>query len=610
MCGINGFNWQDENLIKRMNTKIVHRGPDGEGVFLAPEISLGHRRLAIIDLSPRASQPMTDYGGRFTIVYNGEIYNFKEIKGELSNEFNFKSDSDTEVLLCAYKKWGKEFLSRLNGIFAFAIWDNEKKELFLARDRIGVKPLYYFYDGKKFIFSSEIKAILEHNIPRELDMDAFNLYFRVLYVPGPLTMFKNIKKLLPGRCLTLKDGRLDSSQYWEIKDWTDFSSYGEALEKIKFLIEDSIRGQLISDRPVGVFLSGGMDSTAILGIVNKIKGKGIKTYSVGFNVKEDGEKFNADLNLARKTAQYYGADHHELTTSGADILKYFDTVAYHMDEPVSNAVQIATYLLAQEAKKDVAVVLGGDGGDEIFGGYPRYYFNYLIDIYQKMPKALGRAYFSQLAGLIFKNKGVAKKLELAGVSRWMEFMIQKEASVKNIINTEIGDNLANKNFYEKRFFKNIPTNDFTKYFMAVDTVNWMTDESLLRTDKMTMAHGLEERVPILDHRLVEAAMKIPTRWKINNAKQGKAIWRKAILEYLPPFVANHPKHGFFSPGAKWLRYELKDFATETFNSLDPALFNVDGAKKMLYNHIEKRNYNLNLIWSVLTWQVWYNRFIK
>ena len=612
MCGINGFNWKDEGLIKTMNQKLAHRGPDDEGILLLPKISLGHKRLSIIDLSARAHQPMQDIDKRYSIVYNGELYNFREIREQLKNKYTFISDSDTEVILYSFIEWGKDCLDRFNGIFAFAIWDNYTDELFIARDHVGIKPLYYYFDGKQFIFSSEIKSILEHDIPREIDKNARQLYFRVLYVPAPLTIFKNIKKLQPGHYLLFKKNEINIRRYWKVRDFSEFKNFNEAKDTVRSIFLDSVKRQLISDRPVGVFLSGGIDSTAVLGAVSKFTNEKINTYSIGFDLDTETEKFNADLKLARETAKFYNTEHHEIIITGRKALENFEKVIYHMDEPVANSIQIATMLLAEEAKKKVAVVLGGDGGDEMFGGYPRYYLNYLISKYQKFFHGKTRYKLSVLLEKILRIPRLGDKLEAEpGVNRWASFMLQKEPQVQSVIGGGDSEKNFTYEYFNKIFFEpytNYLKSDFEKIFMLVDTTNWLTDESLLRSDKMTMAYGLEERVPILDYRLIETAARIPTKWKVKNAKQGKVIWKEAIADFLPENVKIHPKHGFFSPASKWLRGDFYNFAKDIFNSLDEKEYNKKNAIKMFDDHISGKKYNLNLIWAIITFEVWKKKF--
>ncbi len=607
MCAINGFNFKNEDLICRMNTVTAHRGPDGSGIFLDDNISLGHDRLSIIDLSVAAGQPMRR-NGRYSIVFNGEIYNYLELKVELKNSYKFSNQSDTEVILAAYQKWGRDCVKKFNGIFAFAIWDAQEKELFLARDHIGVKPLYYFFDGQKFIFASEIKAILEHNVPRSVDREAFNFYFHLYYVPEPLTMFSGIKKLPAASYASFKSNKLVIEKYWEVSDFTNLTNKEEAREKIRIIFNDSVKHQLIADRPVGIFLSGGIDSTAVLGAASAIIGNQIKTFSVGFNVEDQADKFNADFNLARQTAKYYNTEHYELLISGKDILNNLDKIVWHLDEPNFNPTAGAMFLLSKMAKREVAVVLGGDGGDELFGGYPRYYASRLISYFQKLPK------------VIQKIVPQASKLRLGeNASRVMAFLCEKQSELDKAINQDLvrGEMVA-KNL-QARYFGNQKdyAGDFEKLFMNLDRQSWLVVESLNRSDKMTMSQGLEARVPILDYRLVELSMRIPTAWKFNlwgnslkNFK-GKNIWREAIREYLPTHVLAEKKRGWFTPMAKWLRTDLKDFATSMLSkpSLSTEYFNAAGVQEIWQNHLRGKQYNLNLIWAIIMWQLWHDKFI-
>lgn len=610
MCSINGFTWSDEDLVRRMNKETAHRGPDGTGTFVASGISLGHNRLAIIDLSPAASQPMKSACGRFVITFNGEIYNYLELRKELK-DYPFKSDSDTEVILNAYAEYGVNCVSKLNGIFAFAIWDSQKKELFLARDHNGVKPLYYFWNGEKLIFSSEIKAILAHGILREVDEEAFNLYMRVLYVPEPYTMFKGIKKLPPAHYAILNGSSFSIKKYWEVSDFSNIPSREEATEGISKIFRDSVKRQLISDRPVGVFLSGGIDSSAVLGAVAEIAPGKVKTYSVGFNVDVQSEKFNADLMLAEKTARHYHADHHALMISGKDVGKELQKIAWHLDEPNANPTAGAIYLLSQMAKKDVAVVLGGDGADELFGGYRRYFLSGTVRRLSRIP---GAALALSLVG----KGGVTERLREDTIGLFLSFLSQKEDAVSTVLNPEMDSGGTTRQYF-RRYFEGVSLHgDVEKHYMNTDRQSWLIDESLLRSDKMTMAFGLEERVPILDHRLAELAYKIPTKWKIKDGGwrqesfQGKRIWKEAVSAYLPEHVLHEQKRGWFTPMAKWVRTDLREQVSEILSPshLNHEFFNVQEVEKMWRNHLESRKYNLNLIWAVVMWQLWYDTFIR
>lgn len=612
MCGINGFNFFSEELIRKMNMKVKHRGPDGEGVFVCEHISLGHTRLAIIDLSDKAAQPMFSADDSLVLVFNGEIYNFQVIRKDLlAKGYIFNSNSDSEVIICSYQEYGTDCVEKFNGIFAFAIFDKKNKSLFLARDRMGVKPLYYYFSDNKFIFSSEIKAILEHPIKRELDMNALNIYFRTLYVPAPLTMFKGINKLEPASYLVLKDNKLEKKKYWQPTDFDNIRSKEEVVRKIQDLMKDSVRLQLISDRPVGVFLSGGIDSTVITGLVSEQTKSKIKTFSANYDIKVN--KFDVDANLARKTSEYYKTDHTEIEISGADARDNIFDVVYGMDEPVSNATQIATYILSKHTSEKVKVVLGGDGGDELFGGYERYRLCKLISDYQKMPEILRKTLGNTVVKLLKNKYSYVDKINLPpDAGRYLSFMAQKENDVKKILQKEVNDQNITEKFYRENFFVKILP-DFEKSFMWADLCSWLPDESLIRSDKMSMAYGLEQRVPILDHRLVELSLKIPTDWKIQG-KNNKAIFKEAMKEYIPEYIMKQPKRGWTSPASAWLHNELKSVIYETlspnYNSEMKNIFDFDKLKVMLGDHIEGRVYNMNLLWAFMTYQIWYKKYFS
>ncbi|MAF42774.1 MAG: asparagine synthase (glutamine-hydrolyzing) [Parcubacteria group bacterium] len=613
MCSINGFNFQDEGLIRKMVDITRHRGPDQEGFYCGENISLGHARLSIIDLSEKARQPIWNEDKSICLICNGEIYNFQEIREGLQKKgHKFFSQSDSEVIIHLYEEKEEKCLEDLNGIFGFAIFDKNKDKIFLARDRIGVKPLYYYFDGKKFIFSSEIKAILVHPIKRAVDKEALLHYFRIFFVPSPFTLFQDIKKLPPANYLIYEKGKITHHRYWELQDSSEISSKEEAIEEIKSLLKDSVKRQLISDRPVGIFLSGGIDSSSILGMASQFISGKIKTYSVGFDINIEEEKFNRDFRLARQTSKYYKTDHHELLVSDIDVRDNIEKVIWHMEEPVPNPIQVPNFLLSQLAKKEVAVVLGGDGGDEIFGGYPRYYYSKLIDQYQLLPSFLRKNIFPPFLKLMFSKKDLASKLNTpSGVSRYLLFMGEKSRILSQVLKKDFLEELTGdflRKLYPEDKFK-----DKTKYLMYLDLLTWLPDESLIRSDKMTMAFGLEERVPILDHRLVEFAFRIPTKYKVRGKKDNKWIFREAMKEYLPSHLLGKEKRGWFSPAAKWLRKGLKDFAYEVlspnYNHQTQEYFNFPEIKKILDDHISGKRYNLDMIWSLLTFQIWYKTFI-
>ena len=601
MCAINGFNFSDEELLNRMNIITSHRGPDGKGAFYDGGISLGHNRLSIIDISESASQPMLSSDGRFAIVFNGEIYNFKELKKELEGEYNFKTKSDTEVILAAYSKWGKDCLNKLNGMFAFAVWDKEKKELFLVRDHAGIKPLYYFWDNNKFIFSSEIKGILEHDVPRILNKEAFNHYFRVLYTPEPLTMFEGIYKLPPATYAVLSNGKLKIEKYWKLEDQKYNKNKKEIQKNIKEKVLQSVKDQLISDKPLGLYLSGGIDSSVILYAMSKAK-QNIETFSVGFDLvdKKESDKFNKDFYLARKTAKYYGTKHHEVLLKPDDVLKYIEKAVIQMDEPISNPTSISMMRLAEFAKDKVDVVLGGDGGDELFGGYERYRLSKIASLYQGILPALIRKILSF-------NKKLNKLNTPTGIERFALFMFMKDKILKRVMSEDVFDEKKSKQFFDEKYFKE-SGKDFEKVFMNTDRQSWLVDESLMRSDKMSMSSGLEVRVPLLDKELISFANTIPTKYKVSSSDT-KIIFKEAFKKDLPPYLLKEPKRGWFSPGAKWLRDEdiymlAKEVLSEDYSEATRGLFDWEEVQKILEDHCSKKEYNVTIIWALLTFQIW------
>lgn len=633
MCAINGFNFSDRELIGKMNLANRHRGPDASDIFVEEGISLGHNRLSIIDLSEKAGQPMKSFDGREIIVFNGEIYNFKELKEELKNSYPFKSESDTEMILAAYRKWGADCVKKFNGIFAFVIWDRANRELFLARDHIGVKPLYYYFDGKKFIFSSEIKSILEHKIPRRLNPEAFNHYLRVLYIPEPLTMFEGIYKFPQASAGSYKDGKLSIKKYWTLQASDHFNpvrktaninnnnifqdnlnkglSNGVNLskrhleEELRNRIEKSVASQLISDRPLGLYLSGGIDSSVILFHMSKMRG-GIDTFSAGFDLKEEEqkEKFNADFELAKKTAVFFGSNHHEVLIKPSEVFDFLERAVWHMDEPISNPTAVSMLKISEFSKKKVDVVLSGDGGDELFGGYERYRLNRLMNIFQKLPR-----FFRSAA---VRGSKMRKLNTPPGIERFILFMFQKDAILKRIVSRQFFNTDISKSFFEKKYFNFARRAPFEEILMNVDRQTWLVDFALVLADKMSMANGIEARVPFLDKNLVEFAARVPLKYKVGFFNT-KKILKSAYRGRIPDFLLKQPKRGWFSPGAKWLRMdEIRDKAKETlsenFYSETSRLFNWPELEQVFEKHISGREYNLTILWAIVTFQIWAKKY--
>ncbi|MCR4278615.1 MAG: asparagine synthase (glutamine-hydrolyzing) [bacterium] len=613
MCGINGFTFQDSERLRKMHTATRHRGPDDDGFFEAPGISFAHNRLSVIDPSQAAHQPMTTDDGRFTIIFNGEIYNFRELRKELELlGVEFHSQSDTEVLLLAFSKWGEKSFLKLNGIFSFAIWDMRTSTLTIVRDRMGVKPLYYHFDGTHLIFSSEMKSLLCHPILREMDLDAFNIYFRFLYVPGSRTMISNIKKLEPGSVLTFKNGALTIRKWWTLSEGEYMTDYNDAVGCVREATKSAVQRQLVSDRPLGIFLSGGIDSTSILGIMSEVATGPIKTFSVGYETEFQSERYNADARLAARSAEHFGADHHALTLTPQDAISSFEEIVRHMDEPVSNHIQSSTYLLAKYAQPEITVALGGDGGDELFGGYSRYWYSRFIDRVRAVPLPFRDRVISFVIGsLLGRRENLPMFLADQGLERFLVFMMQKEDLVRRFISPSVNRSASAPDAFRPYF--NSVWKDRINQHMAVDVQTWLPDESLLRSDKLTMAHGLEERVPLLDHDLVDLAFRIPSKWKLGTKQQGKRIFIDAMRPYLPEYILREEKRAWLSPAAKWIRGPMLPFAreilSEGFCAETAQYLDFKAIEHILDDHVNMKSYTLNTVWSLMTFQMWYRSFI-
>jgi asparagine synthase (glutamine-hydrolysing) len=505
MCSINGFTFEDKNLISQMNEKTKHRGPDGSGFWSAEGITLGHNRLSIIDVSNASSQPMISKDGRYIITYNGELYNFKELKNELEG-VRFNSSGDTEVVLESYIKWGEKCLNKFDGMFAFAIWDTHEKSLFLARDHFGIKPLYYSIHDSHLFFSSEIKGILvNEKIPRNLSIESLNHYMRLLYVPEPMTMFKDIFKLPQGGYGVFKNGILTIKRYDQANIVFNKDSHKEIVTKIHQKISSSVERQLVSDKPVGIYLSGGIDSSIILDRVSR-NHKNVKTFSVGFSLGEgeQAEKYNKDIDIARETAKIYKTDHHEIFLSSQDVIDSLQDVVYYMDEPISNPTTCALFALSKETKKHVDVVLSGDGGDELFAGYERYRLSYYATLYQILPLFI-RNILSKI------NYRFVKLGKVKWIERYAQFMFQKDSSIEFVFkNGNFMPNVTSE--YIEKYMSG---NNFEEVIMNADRKTWLVDFALMISDTMSMANGLEVRVPLLDREVVDYANTIPSHKKMS-----------------------------------------------------------------------------------------------
>lgn len=605
MCGINGISESNQDLIQEMTKATARRGPDATGIFTADGISMGHNRLAIIDVSPLANQPMHSPDKRFSLVFNGEIYNFRELRAELQLHWDFKTQSDTEVLLAGYTLWGKEVLNKLKGIFVFALFDAKENSILLVRDQMGVKPLYYAIKKDVLYFSSELGGIINATEYRKLSQQSFAYYLSLNYVPSPHTLVEGISKLEPAHFLYFKDKKSHIERYWNPAVPTATSASKTELYSV---LASGVKRQLVSDRPLGVFLSGGLDSSIVLHHAAQ-EMPHVRTFSVDFEMVKGAEseasKFNSDAMLAQKTAALYGALHTTFTLTLEDVRESLDSALRSLDEPIANATSVSQYLLSKWVReKGIVVALGGDGGDELFGGYTRHRI------------ALGASYFQSLPLFMQKSIGAvypqAQKLSIPfGTPFHMQVLALKSGKYKDLFS--IADIQGPvKDFFDKKYqedtFQNLGSID---QFMRVDRETWLCDESLARTDRTSMAFGVEARVPLLDIDVVNFADAIRGQNKFK-PWSNKKILRDAYKGHLPEYLFNQPKRGWLSPGAKWLRdpvikeYVETVFSKEYYDGLS-SVIHWDAVQNMLASHCEG-GYHLYPLWNILQLQVWAKKY--
>ncbi len=612
MCAINGVTTNDRTLVERMNEATKHRGPDGSRVWEGNGVTFGHNRLAIIDLSDRALQPMHSGDGRYTIVFNGEIYNYRELRTELEHSYEFKTESDTEVLIAAYARWGESMFPRLRGMFAFGLWDTYTETLLLARDHMGIKPLYYAIEDGVLTFSSELTTFTEHF--RTLDHNALAHYFTFQYVPSPDTLIKGVMKLRPGHLLSFTDGKATMKRYYapehgEGIPQVDHKEGRVSHETLRECIDGAVARQLVSDRPVGMFLSGGLDSSIVLHHMAK-HAQDVRTFSVDFEMvagaEHEANKFNADASLAEETARAYGAQHttHRLPLSF--IRAELEHVVGSLDEPVANPTAISQYFLSQRVREDgVVVALGGDGGDELFLGYTRHRMLMAAYEFQKLPHS-----FRTILGRTHSR--IAKLNIPFGHEIHMAVMANKAKSIMPYLNMAEHPHASIIRLLDSRYREARNDRHPLATFMHVDRGIWLPDESLHRTDRTGMAHGLELRVPLIDLAVVTLADTIPVERKLTPFS-GKRILRDAYREHLPAYLFTQPKRGWVSPGAKWLR---DGEVLETVKAvLSPAyydglseLYNWESIQSLLTAHVEKKTYALYPLWNLFVLQVWARKF--
>ncbi len=594
MCGIVGFNWEDKRLIKKMADSLKHRGPDGHGVYTNKNISLGHRRLAIIDLSERGRQPMCNEDETIWITFNGEIYNYKELRGKLISEgHKFRSDSDTEVIIHAYEEYGYSFLKKLNGMFAFGIWDYNKKRILIARDNLGIKPAYYYWDKKRLIFASEIKAILAAGVERELNYEALNETLKNRFISADLTPFNKIKKLLAGHYCILENGNLVITKFWDLENKGKLSlSDRDYIKKLNEKLIDSVKHHLIADVEIGSFLSGGIDSSLVTALAQKTineNNKSIKTFNAYF------DNFS-ERDYSRITADHIRSNHFELEVSENKAIKALDKITKIYDEPVIDPAVIPTYLISNYANKKVKVVLAGEGGDELFGGY---------DYYQKITSIRNKI---RLLGPLIKLGNLIKinSRKLDKINRLNRRILDVKAFYDEMINTfneeEIRE-ITNVKLTPKKYFNFNKFPDFTDNLLYTDVKTLLPEYFLMKADKMTMAQSIEERVPYIYPDIADYAFQLPVRIKIKN-KEEKYIIKQVAKNYLPSEIIRRKKQGYGVPINFWMRRGQMGGLIESYFENNKTIINKEYLDKVIKNYKRSDHYQ-NQLWILYNISRWH-----
>ena len=620
MCGICGIasanldQFADEAILKSMCRAMMHRGPDDEGYYVDGYVGLGMRRLSIIDLST-GRQPITNEDESLWIVFNGEIYNYASLRHTLEQQgHTFRTKSDTEVILHAYEEYGDGCVDHLNGMFAFAIWDTANRRLMIARDRLGIKPLYYWSNGERLVFGSELKAVIGHpGVPRSLDLAALDQFLTLEYVPAPRSIFEGIKKLPPGHILSWQDCQVEVTPYWDVPFLDVPGDEATCIEQLTALIDDAVKMRLVSDVPLGAFLSGGIDSSAIVASMSRAMTEPVKTFSIGF-----GDKTYNELPYARAVAEHFNTDHHE-DFLAPDIIAMVQRLVPHLDEPFGDFSIFPTFLVSEMARRHVTVALSGDGGDELFGGYDTYVAQNADRFYRILPAALRQNTLPALLDMVppqSAKKGIINKVKrfVEGGSlpaslqhtRWMSFTTDRDKAALYSADLQIALNGHTSADLIESYFQSVAQQPPLGQQQYVDIKTYMVDDILTKVDRMSMAASLEARVPLLDHRIVEFAMSLPPEMKLHRGET-KRILRRAMADRLPEQVLNKPKQGFSIPLKHWLGGPLLPLMTDLLSTNTikrRGLFEPKCVSGWVSEHLDGKANHSHRLWALMVFELW------
>jgi len=619
ICGIFEFERRDpipQELVHRMNETIVHRGPDDEGIYCGPGIGLGFRRLSIIDLSG-GHQPISNEDGRLWVMLNGEIYNYPELRRDLeARGHRFTTRSDTESIVHLYEEFGEDCFRRLRGMFAIALWDSRERKLLLARDRVGKKPLFYSANDRRILFGSELKALLASDtLPRDIDPQALSDYFSFGYIPAPSTIYRTVRKVLPGHYLVASANCLREVPYWDISfAQVAERSEGEWCELLRHELCEATRVRLMSDVPLGAFLSGGVDSSSVVAMMSHLMKRPVTTCSIGFEEQEYNE-----ADHARQIAQHFRTDHHEQVVR-PDAVDVINKLAWHYDEPFADSSAIPTYYVSWVARQHVTVALGGDGGDESFAGYRRYYFDQFENRLRRfVAPGVRRGIFGPLgrwypalawAPRVFRAKATLQSLSRSPLEGYFNSIsVFRPDEKSRLFCGDFEKALGGYQSIERLryYYDRADTDDLLSRIQYVDIKTYLPDDILAKVDRASMAVSLEVRAPLLDHPFMERVATIPSSLKLRG-RIGKYIFKKAMASVLPAETLGRSKQGFAVPLARWFRKDLRDMAYEAILSSDDGILNRVLLKKIWDQH-QKGHYDRSAhLWAVLMFRKWKQTF--